>query len=75
MVLPLYDDNSDRLTTPVVNYVLIAVNILVFVFLQGLGSNDKFTNAFATVPEEIITGKDVVTPIMRRSIQRRAAAF
>jgi membrane associated rhomboid family serine protease len=62
MVLPLYDDNSDRLTTPVVNYVLIAINILVFIFLQGLGSNDKFTNAFATVPAEIITGKDYVTP-------------
>src|SRR5882762_3726896 len=61
MVFPLYDDNSDRLTTPVVNYVLIAVNILVFVFLQGLGSNDRFTYAFSTVPAEIITGRDVVT--------------
>ena len=61
MVFPLYDDNSDRLTTPVVNSVLIAVNILVFVFLQGLGSNDKFTYAFSTVPEEIVSGKDVVT--------------
>jgi membrane associated rhomboid family serine protease len=61
MVFPLYDDNSDRLTTPVVNYVLIAVNILVFVFLQGLGSNDKFTYAYSTVPEEIVSGKDVVT--------------
>jgi len=61
MVFPLYDDNSDRLTTPVVNYVLIAVNILVFVFLQGFGSNDKFTYAFSTVPAEIITGRDVVT--------------
>ena len=61
MVFPLYDDNSDRLTTPVVNYVLIAVNILVFVFLQGLGSNERFTYAFSTVPAEIITGRDVVT--------------
>ena len=61
MVFPLYDDNSDRLTTPVVNYVLIAVNILVFVFLQGLGSNDRFTYAFSTVPAEIVTGRDVVT--------------
>jgi len=43
MVFPLYDDNSDRLTMPVVNYALIAVNILVFVFLQGFGSNEKFT--------------------------------
>jgi membrane associated rhomboid family serine protease len=61
MVFPLYDDNSDRLTTPVVNYVLIAVNILVFVFLQGLGSNDRFTYAYSTVPAEIVTGRDVVT--------------
>ena len=61
MVFPLYDDNSDRLTTPVVNYVLIAVNILVFVFLQGLGSNDRFTYAFSTVPAEIVTGRDAVT--------------
>lgn len=62
MVFPLYDDNSDRTTPPVVNYVLIAINILVFVFLQQLGSNDRFTYAFSTVPQEIVTGRDVRTP-------------
>ncbi|MGH9871090.1 MAG: rhomboid family intramembrane serine protease [Pyrinomonadaceae bacterium] len=62
MVFPLYDDNSDRTTTPVVNYVLIAINILVFVFLQQLGNNDRFTYAFSTVPQEIISGRDVTTP-------------
>jgi membrane associated rhomboid family serine protease len=62
MVFPLYDDNSDRTITPIVNYVLIAINILVFVFLQQLGSNDKFTYAFSTVPQEIISGRDVRTP-------------
>jgi membrane associated rhomboid family serine protease len=36
--------------------------VLVFVFLQGLGSNDKFTYAFSTVPGEIISGRDIVTP-------------
>src|SRR6185295_14044346 len=61
MVFPLYDDNSDRTTTPIVNYVLIAINILVFVFLQQLGNNDKFTYAFSTVPEEIVTGRDIRT--------------
>src|SRR5882724_253023 len=61
MVFPLYDDNSDRATTPIVNYILIAVNILVFVFLQQLGTNEKFTYAFSTVPQEIITGRDVRT--------------
>ena len=62
MVFPLYDDNSDRLTTPIVNYAIIAVNILVFVFLQQLGTNGQFTYAFSTVPLEILTGHDVVTP-------------
>src|SRR5678809_782955 len=62
MVLPLYDDNSDRTITPYVNYAIIAANILVFVFLQQLGSYDQFTYAFSTVPLEIITGHDVVTP-------------
>lgn len=62
MIFPLYDDNSDRTTTPVVNYILIAANILVFIFLQQFGSNERFTYAFSTVPEEIITGRDVQTP-------------
>ena len=61
MLFPIADDNSDRRTTPVVNYVLILANILVFVFLQGLGNNEKFTYAFSTVPGEIISGKDIVT--------------
>jgi membrane associated rhomboid family serine protease len=61
MVFPLYDDNSGRATTPFVNYALIALNIFVFVVLQGLGSNDGFTYSFSTVPLEIVTGHDVVT--------------
>ncbi len=62
MIFPLYDDNSDRATTPVVNYALIAINILVFVFLQQLGTNDRFTYAFSTVPGEIVSGRDIRTP-------------
>jgi membrane associated rhomboid family serine protease len=61
MVFPIGDDNSDRRTTPVVNYVIIALNVLVFVVFQGAGTNDDFTYRFSTVPEEIATGKDVVT--------------
>jgi membrane associated rhomboid family serine protease len=61
MVFPIGDDNSGRTTTPVVNYVLIAANVLVFVLFQGLGSNDRFTYAWATVPVEIVTGRDVTT--------------
>lgn len=61
MVFPLGDDNSDRKTFPVVNVALIVANVLVFVFLQGLGENEGFTMAFSTVPAEIITGRDAVT--------------
>ena len=67
MLFPIGDDNSDRTSTPVVNYLLIAANILVFVFLQGVGTNERFTYAFSTVPGEIITGRDLVTrdqPVM-----------
>ncbi len=59
--MPIGDDNSDRRLKPLVNYLLIAANIFVFIFFQGLGNDQKFTYSFSTVPEEIVTGKDIVT--------------
>src|SRR3954451_13345376 len=61
MIMPIGDDNTGRTITPVVNYALIIVNVLVFVLFQGMGQNYTFTYKFSTVPEEIVTGKDVVT--------------
>ena len=61
MVFPIADDNSDRHSFPVVNVVLIAINVIVFVLFQGMGTNDDFTLAFATVPREIVTGDDIET--------------
>ncbi|HTN06425.1 rhomboid family intramembrane serine protease [Agriterribacter sp.] len=61
MLLPVGDDNSDRTVTPYINYLLIAVNVLVFIFLQGAGNDPVFTYAYSTVPAEIITGKDFIT--------------
>lgn len=58
-MFPISDDNSDRTITPFVNYALIGVNILVFVLLQQLGSNDSFSYAFSLVPKEITTGVDI----------------
>lgn len=60
-MLPIGDDNSDRVRTPYVNYLLIAANILVFVFLQQMGQNLDFTYAYSAVPGEIVSGKDIVT--------------
>jgi len=61
MVFPLYDDNTDRHTTPFVNYAIIALNIFVFVVLQRLGTDTDFTYSFSTVPAEIVSGNDIVT--------------
>lgn len=61
MFLPIGDDNRDRRSTPVVNYFFILVNIFVFIFLQDWGRNVGFTYAFAAVPGEILTGRDIVT--------------
>ncbi len=63
MVFPVGDDNTGRVRTPYFTYGLIAVNILVFFLLQGMGTNERFTYAFATVPQEIRTGEDVARPV------------
>jgi membrane associated rhomboid family serine protease len=60
-VFPIGDDNTDRRIFPVVTVVLIAINAIVFVVFQGLGTNEDFTLAYSTVPEEIVTGSDIVT--------------
>ena len=58
-MFPIGDDNSDRTITPYVNYALIGINILVFLLLQQIGSNDSFTYAFSLVPREITSGIDL----------------
>jgi membrane associated rhomboid family serine protease len=60
-MFPLSDDNTDIRRKPVVTYVLLALNVFVFVVFQAGGANDKFTFAYSTVPAEIRTGKDIVT--------------
>lgn len=62
MLFPIGDDNRERTIIPYINYLLILINILVFIFLQDLGNNEKFTYEYSMVPEEIITGQDIVTP-------------
>lgn len=61
MVLPIGDDNRDRRTTPIVNYLLIGLNIFVFIYWQHWGHDLRFTYSYATVPGEILTGRDIVT--------------
>src|SRR5688572_1398875 len=60
-MIPIGDDDSDRIRIPFVNYFFIAANILVFVFYQQMGSNIDFTYSYSTVPAEILSGHDIVT--------------
>ena len=60
-MIPLFDDDSDRRTFPVVNYLFIAISIYVFIVYQPFGHNLAFTYSYATVPGEILTGHDIVT--------------
>jgi len=71
-MIPIGDDNTDRRRPPTVNWVLIAVNVFVFVFLQRLGTNEHFTMAYAQVPAEILSGHDIAETIPVRDEYGRA---
>lgn len=58
-MIPIGDDNSGRVITPYINYLLIAINLVVFIFLQGLGTNEAFLAGFAAVPQEILSNRDI----------------
>ncbi len=59
-MFPIGDDNFDQTRKPYVNWILVAINILVFVVFQRFGTNDAFLMSFSTLPGEILSGKDAV---------------
>ena len=67
MLFPIGDDNSDRHITPYVTYLLIALNVAVFLLLQL--PNDAFTYGYSVVPAEILSGRDLVNTIATRGGQ------
>ena len=60
MLFPIGDDNSTRRNTPIVTYILIALNVLVFLLLQGATGENAFTYGYAVVPYEITHNTDLV---------------
>jgi membrane associated rhomboid family serine protease len=60
-MIPIGDDNTRRRTIPWVTWLIVAVNVAVFVFFEGFGTNQRFINAYSTVPAKVLTGKDYVT--------------
>lgn len=62
MLFPIGDDDR-KLTRPTyVTIGLVIVNVMVFVFLQGFGTNEAFTSGWSVIPYEILTGEDLVSP-------------
>jgi membrane associated rhomboid family serine protease len=60
-MIPIGDDNTDRSRTPFINYLLLLINIVVFFYYQRMGTDIPFTFGYATVPGEILSGRDIVT--------------
>lgn len=58
MVMPLGDDDLDRRSVPVITYVLIAINVVVW--LLELAGGERFINGYSAIPFEITHGTDLV---------------
>lgn len=68
-MFPIGDDNQGRLTTPVVVYAIIAINVAVFLLFQQAGMSaqgEHFTYGYSVIPHEITTGKDLTEPVIIR---------
>lgn len=57
-MIPVGDDPYERGGFPIVNVAIIAINVVVFIFLQL--PSDAFTMGFSAIPFEITHGKDLV---------------
>lgn len=58
MLLPIGDENRGGRTTPMIVYMIVGINVGVFLVQWVLG--DQFTLAYAAVPYEIIHNTDLV---------------
>jgi membrane associated rhomboid family serine protease len=63
MLLPIGDDNYERRSTPYLVYLIVAINVVVFLIQLLPDIGDRFTYAYAAVPHEITTGEDLDTAI------------
>lgn len=62
-MMPLTDDNRGRRTTPIVTWVLIAVNVVVFLYelLLSDASLSRFLNDYGIIPQKISGGEGYLT--------------
>ncbi len=62
MLFPLADDDRALPRPGYVTLVFIALNLIVFFVFQGAGSNESFMYGYSVIPQEIVTGQDLVGP-------------
>ncbi|HEV2074409.1 MAG TPA: rhomboid family intramembrane serine protease, partial [Thermomicrobiales bacterium] len=62
-MLPISDDNRGRTRQPIVTWVLIAVNILIYAYQWTLDDRNllSFLDQWATVPAEVSSGQALFT--------------
>ncbi len=62
-MLPLTDDNRGRRTTPIVTWVLIGINVLVFIyeFLLNERELSRLFNDYGAIPRDISNGEGYLT--------------
>jgi membrane associated rhomboid family serine protease len=65
-MIPTGDDNSSRRTTPVVTYILIALNVLFF--LVELSGGDAFIMQWAFVPSRFLVNPGADSPTLFTSM-------
>lgn len=63
-MFPIGDENRRGHITPVVNYILLAINVAVFLYQIQLGSGEaiqSFINRYGVIPQEIVSRQDLYT--------------
>ncbi len=60
-MLPIGDQNSCKRGPAIATWLLVLVNLAVFIFIQRFGRNEAATLAMAAVPSEIIKGRGLLT--------------
>ena len=60
-VIPVGDESHPRGGLPLVNLLIVGINLAVFIFIQL--PSDAFTMGFSAIPKEILSGTDIVGPV------------
>ena len=63
MIFPIGDVNVERGNPPILTYIFIAINVIVFLFEFSLGqeAQNQFVTTYGSIPKEIMVGDDLYT--------------